>query len=50
LLDPTFAFKLNCGGSDFPILANVIPAIIDLAEAQALDRKKTMQKLLKIVI
>lgn len=50
LLDPTYAFKINCAGSDFPILANVIPAIIDLGEAQELDRKKTMQKLLKIVI
>lgn len=50
LLDPAYAFKMNCAGSDFPILANVIPAIIDLAEAQELDRKKTMQKLLKIVI
>lgn len=50
LLDTAYAFKMNCGGSDFPILANVIPAIIDLGEAQELDRKKTMQKLLKIVI
>ena len=50
LLDPATAFKINCAGSDFPILANVIPAIIDLGEAQELDRKKTMQKLLKIVI
>lgn len=50
LLDTATAFKINCAGSDFPILANVIPSIIDLAEAQELDRKKTMQKLLKIVI
>lgn len=50
LLDSAYAFKINCAGSDFPILANVIPAIIDLGEAQELDRKKTMQKLLKIVI
>ena len=50
LLDTSYAFKMNCAGSDFPILANVIPSIIDLGEAQELDRKKTMQKLLKIVI
>lgn len=50
LLDTASAFKINCGGSDFPILANAIPAIIDLDEAQGLDRKKQMQKLLKIII
>ena len=42
LLNSDTAFKLNCAGSDFPILANVIPSIIDLGEAQELDRKKTM--------
>ena len=31
-------------------MASVIPAIIDLDEAQALDRKKMAQKLLKIII
>lgn len=50
LLDPDKSVKFNCGGSDFPILVNAIPSIIDLNEAQALDRKKTMQKLLKIII
>lgn len=50
LLDPAAAVKFNCGGSDFPFLANAIPAIIDLNEAQGLDRQKMMQKLLKIII
>lgn len=50
MLDPDLAFKLNLGGSDMPILANAIPAIINLAEAQDLDRKKMMQRLLKIII
>lgn len=50
LLDPERSVKFNCGGSDFPILVNAIPSIIDLNEAQGLDRKKTMQKLLKIII
>lgn len=44
------AFKFNCGGSDFPIFCNAIPSILDLDEAQGLDRKKMMQKLLKIII
>ena len=50
ILNTAYAFKLNCDDSDFPILANVMPAILDLNEAQALDRKKTMQKLLKVFI
>ena len=50
LLEPGTAVKFNCGGSDFPLLTNAIPAIIDLAEAQELNKKKMMQKLLKIII
>lgn len=50
LLDPSCAVKINVNGSDYPILANAIPAIIDLDLAQDLDRKKTMQKLLKVII
>lgn len=50
LLDPACALKLNLNGSDYPILANAIPAILDLDAAQDLDRRKTMQKLLKIII
>ena len=50
LLDPSCAVKLNLNGSDYPILANAMPAILDLDAAQDLDRRKTMQKLLKIII
>lgn len=50
LLDTDCAFKLNLNDDDTPIMASVIPAIIDLEEAQALDRKKMAQKLLKIII
>lgn len=50
LLDPGCAVKLNLNGSDYPILANAMPAILDLDAAQDLDRRKTMQKLLKIII
>ena len=50
LLDPDYAFKINMNGNDIPLMASVIPAIIDLDEAQELDRKKMAQKLLKIVI
>ena len=50
LLDPEFGVKLSLTPDDVPIMASVIPAIIDLDEAQALDRKKMAQKLLKIII
>lgn len=50
LLDPGSAVKLNLNGSDYPILANAIPNILDLDAAQDLDRRKTMQKLLKVII
>lgn len=49
-LDPDYGFKLNCGTNDMPLLVNMVPALIDLNEAQELDRKKMMQQLLKIVI
>lgn len=50
LLDPELAVKFTVNGEDHPAFISVIPLILDLDEAQALDRKKTMQQLLKIVI
>lgn len=50
LLDVDAAFKFNLNNSDMPILVNCIPALIDLDGAQDLDRRKTMQQLLKILI
>lgn len=49
-LDPASTVKFNFNGSDTPILINTIPYILDLDEAQDLDRRKQMQQLLKIVI
>ena len=50
LLDPGLTVKFNINGSDIPIFLNATPAIIDLDAAQELDRKKQMQKLLKILV
>ena len=50
LLDTSCVFKFNLNGMDFPIFANALPLILDLDAAQDLDRRKTMQKLLKIII
>ena len=49
LLDDS-VIKFNLNGEDYPSFISVIPAIIDLNEAQSLDRKKMAQKLLKIII
>ena len=50
LLDPACTVKFNINGSDIPIFINALPAILDLDAAQELDRKKQMQKLLKIIV
>lgn len=50
LLDPGCTVKFNLNGSDLPIFINALPAILDLDAAQELDRKKQMQKLLKILV
>lgn len=50
LLDPMSSIKFNINGSDIPIFINALPAILDLDAAQDLDRKKQMQKLLKIIV
>ena len=49
-LDPGATIKFNINGSDMPIFINALPAILDLDAAQELDRKKQMQKLLKILV
>ena len=50
LLDVGSTIKFNLNGQDFPPFMAVIPAIIDLDQAQDLDRKKMQQELLKIII
>lgn len=50
LLDINSVIKFNINGDDFPAFIAVIPSIIDLDEAQDLDRKRMAQKLLKIII
>ena len=50
LLDPECAFMFNNAGEAMPLFASVIPHLIDLENAQELDRKKMAQKLIKIII
>lgn len=50
LLEPGNTIKFSFGPDDIPIFVNSIPQILDLDAAQDLDRRKQMQKLLKILI
>lgn len=50
LLDPAMTVKFSLGNNDIPYFINVIPAILDLDDAQDLDRRKMMQQLLKIIV
>lgn len=50
LLDPEFTVKFNINGEDTPMFMSIIPAIIDLANAQELNKKKMAQRLLRIIV
>ena len=50
LLTPGNVIKFNFNNSDIPMFVNACPDIIDLDAAQDLDRRKQMQKLLKIIV
>ena len=50
LLDPSRTVKFSFNNIESPLFINVIPAIIDLAEAQEIDRKRMMQQLVKLII
>lgn len=50
LLSPELSVKFNFNGSDVPPFISSIPALMDLDAAQDLDRRKQMQKLLKIIV
>ena len=49
-LEPGTSVRLCLNNEEFPPFVGVIPSIIDLDEAQGLDRQKTMQQLLKIIV
>lgn len=50
LLDPDMSVKFNLCGSDLPLFVAVIPALMDLDEAQELDKEKMRQQLLRIIV
>lgn len=50
LLDPEKAVKFNLASNDWPLFFSTIPALLDLDDAQDLDKKKMAQQILKIII
>lgn len=50
LLDPKKTVKFNISGSDAPLFVSVVPKLLDLEEAQDLDKKKMLQQILKIIV
>ena len=44
------AIKFDFGNGGTPVFASAIPALLDLEASQELDRRKQMQKLLKILV
>ena len=50
LLEPGSVIKFCFNNGDLPLFVNACPAILDLDAAQDLDRRKQMQKLLKIIV
>ena len=50
LLDPEYTVKFSLNNSDSPYLINAVPALINLDEAQEIDRKRMLQQLMKILI
>lgn len=50
VLDVHKAVKFNLGNSDIPMFAAIIPHIIDLADAQELDRQKMEQQLVRVIV
>lgn len=50
VLDAACAFKFSLNGSDFPLFIAVIPKLLDLEDAQDLDKKRMAQQLLRLVI
>ena len=50
LIDPNSSVKFSITGSDAPLFMSVIPKLLDLEDAQDLDKKKMLQQILKIII
>ena len=50
MLDHTKTVKFTANNKEYPMFISAIPHIIDLDEAQDLDRKRAIQRLAKIIV
>ena len=50
LLDPAKTVRFTANGEEYPAFISAIPLILDYDAAQDLDKKRTAQRLLKLVI
>lgn len=50
VLDPNCTVKFSATDNDIPLFISVIPMLIDLDEAQGINKKRMLQDLLKIVV
>ena len=50
VLEPANTVKFNLSSTDAPLFAAIIPSLLDLEEAQDLDRKKMLQQILRIIV
>jgi len=50
MLDVNNTVKFSLANDDIPMLASILPSLIDLEEAKEIDRKKMLQQLLKIIV
>ena len=49
-LDAGAAIKFNLNNSDIPLFISIVPKLIDLEDAQDLDKQKMEQQLLRLII
>lgn len=49
-LDPEKTIKFNLNNSDVPLFVSIIPKIMDLEDAQELDKKRMEQQLIRLII
>ena len=49
-LDPAATVKFNLNNSDIPLFVSIIPKLIDLEDAQDLDKKRMEQQLIRLII
>lgn len=50
LLDPKKTVKFSLNGADSPLFISIIPKLLDLEDAQDLDKKRRAQQLVRLIV